>query len=104
MMTPHATVIRKLLALGIATNCDPPDEHKCVNPRSFNYHYGQAQNTFNFLECKQSSVLTIRNSPAVHMPADQTSKRDVMQKKLIDCPISNHDPVNHCVSLRGLEV
>jgi len=28
------------------------------------------------------------------MPADHTSKREAMQKKVIDCPISNHEPVS----------
>ena len=27
------------------------------------------------------------------MPADHTNKRDVMQKKLMDCPISNQEPI-----------
>ena len=36
----------------------------------------------------------IKNSPAAQIPADQTSNSDVMQKKLIDCPISNQDPCN----------
>lgn len=38
------------------------------------------------------NVSPIRYSPIAQMPADHTNKRDVMQKKLIDCPISNQDP------------
>jgi hypothetical protein len=34
----------------------------------------------------------MRNSPAAQIPADHTSKREAMQKKVIDCPISNHEP------------
>ena len=35
----------------------------------------------------------IRYSPAAQIPADHTNSSEVMQKKLIDCPISSHDPV-----------
>lgn len=37
-------------------------------------------------------VLAIRTSPTAHNPADQTNSSDVMQKKLMDWPISNHEP------------
>ena len=29
-----------------------------------------------------------------HIPADQTSKRELIQKKLIVCPISSQEPAN----------
>lgn len=31
-------------------------------------------------------------SPMAHIPADHTSNSELMQKKLIVCPISSHDP------------
>ena len=31
------------------------------------------------------------------MPADHTSRSELIQKKLIVCPISNHDPVKRSV-------
>ena len=33
------------------------------------------------------------DSPTAQIPADQTRSRELMQKKLIDCPISNHEPI-----------
>jgi len=42
--------------------------------------------------------LAITYSPAAHIPADHTRSREMMQKKLIDWPISSHDPVS--VTLR----
>ena len=35
------------------------------------------------------------------MPADHTSKREAMQKKVIDCPISNHEPRSRSVMSKG---
>jgi hypothetical protein len=34
----------------------------------------------------------VRYSPRAHIAADHSKSSDVMQKKLIDCPISSHDP------------
>lgn len=48
-----------------------------------------------------SNVSAMRYSPAVQIPADQTSNREVMQKKLIDCPISNHDPVSYVDTIQS---
>ena len=36
----------------------------------------------------------MRISPTAQMPADQTNNRELMQKKLIVCPISSHEPVS----------
>ena len=36
----------------------------------------------------------ISTSPTAQRPADQTNSKELMQKKLIVCPISNHDPVS----------
>ncbi len=36
----------------------------------------------------------MRTSPTAQMPADQTSSSELMQKKLIVCPISSHEPVS----------
>ena len=36
----------------------------------------------------------MRTSPTAQMPADQTSNSELMQKKLIVCPISSHEPVS----------
>ncbi len=33
-------------------------------------------------------------SPTAQMPADHTSRRELIQKKLIVCPISSHEPVS----------
>lgn len=41
-----------------------------------------------------TAVPPIIISPAAHKPAAKTCSKDVMQKKLIDCPISNQDPTN----------
>jgi hypothetical protein len=35
---------------------------------------------------------SIKYSPAAQIPADHTSSNDEMQKNVIDCPISSHDP------------
>ena len=34
------------------------------------------------------------HSPSAQMPADHTSNKELMQKKLIVCPISSHEPVS----------
>ena len=34
----------------------------------------------------------IKCSPSAHIPADHSRSRDVIQKKLMDCPISSHEP------------
>ena len=34
------------------------------------------------------------HSPSAQIPADQTSSSELMQKKLIVCPISSHEPVS----------
>ena len=39
-------------------------------------------------------VSAIKYSPAAQIPADHNNNSDVMQKKLIVCPISSHDPVS----------
>ena len=36
----------------------------------------------------------MRTSPTTQIPADQTSSSELMQKKLIVCPISSHEPVS----------
>ena len=36
----------------------------------------------------------MRTSPTTQIPADQTSSSEIMQKKLIVCPISSHEPVS----------
>ena len=36
----------------------------------------------------------MRTSPTAQMPADQTSNSELIQKKLIVCPISSHEPVS----------
>ena len=36
----------------------------------------------------------INHSPAAQIPAAQSNNREVIQKKLIDWPISSHDPVS----------
>ena len=41
-----------------------------------------------------TNVPDINLSPNAQIPADHTSNIEVIQKKLIDCPISNHDPVS----------
>lgn len=41
-----------------------------------------------------TNVPAIKLSPNAQIPADQTSNREVIQKKLIDCPISSHDPLS----------
>lgn len=46
-------------------------------------------------------VPAMRISPIAHIPADQTSKRELTQKKLIDCPISSHDPDEYVDSFHG---
>ena len=36
----------------------------------------------------------ISTSPTAQIPADQTNSKELMQKKLMVCPISSHDPVS----------
>lgn len=38
-----------------------------------------------------------RRSPRAQIPADHTSSSELIQKKLIVCPISNHDPIERDV-------
>jgi len=45
-------------------------------------------------------VSAIKASPAAQIPADQTSKSEVMQKKLIDCPISSHEPTQRVKNMK----
>lgn len=49
-------------------------------------------------------VSPMRYSPAAQMPADHTNKRDVIQKKLMDCPISNQDPIGRISQRTGVRV
>ena len=41
-----------------------------------------------------ANVSAIELSPNAQTPADHTSNKEVIQKKVMDCPISNHDPIN----------
>ena len=43
---------------------------------------------------RPTKVSAIKYSPAAQIPADHNNNSDVMQKKLIVCPISSHDPVS----------
>ena len=43
----------------------------------------------------------IRYSPAAQIPADHNNNKDVMQKKLIDCPISSQEPVSRTLKKKA---
>lgn len=52
---------------------------------------------------RRASTSAIKYSPAEQIPADQSSRSDAMQKKVIDWPISNHEPVS-CTLKKKLSV
>ncbi len=52
---------------------------------------------------RRANTSAIKYSPAAQMPADQSSKSEAMQKKVIDWPISNHEPVS-CTLKKKLTV
>jgi len=44
--------------------------------------------------CLDGMTSDIRYSPATQTPPDHSNSREDTQKKVIDCPISSHDPVS----------
>ena len=50
----------------------------------------------------------VRYSPRAHIPVDHSKSSDVMQKKVIDCPISSHEPLivpgEQATNARGYDI
>jgi hypothetical protein len=76
--------------------------HKCPGELNDNncYIYFALLANDNF---RAETTSAIRYSPAAQIPADQSSRSDAIQKKVIDWPISNHDPVS-CTLKKKLRV